>query len=83
MDDLKALQSVGFRFPGPAYLFGVVCFSVIGFAAYRYGKKASRQDIRWTGVALMLYPYAVPDTWVLYAVGVGLCAALYFWSRPG
>jgi len=43
-----------------------------------------RQDLRprtkWLGVALMLYPYAAPGVWVLYAVGVALCVAVY-WDR--
>ena len=26
----------------------------------------------------MLYPYAVSETWMLYAIGAALCAALYF-----
>ena len=25
----------------------------------------------------MLYPYAVPQTWLLWAVGAGLCGWLY------
>ena len=32
------------------------------------------------GVALMLCPYAVPQTWLLYMLGTALCAAL-FWLR--
>ncbi|RTL54473.1 MAG: hypothetical protein EKK46_07760 [Rhodocyclaceae bacterium] len=81
MDDLKTLESMGFTLPGPAYLFGGVLFSIIGYAAYRYGKKASLPYPTWLGVALMLYPYAVSDTWLLYAVGGGLCAALYVFRR--
>jgi hypothetical protein len=29
------------------------------------------------GVALMLYPYVISETWLLYLVGAALCAALY------
>jgi hypothetical protein len=29
-------------------------------------------------VALMLYPYAVSVTWMLYGVGLLLCVGLYF-----
>ena len=29
------------------------------------------------GVGLMLYPYAISQTWLLYAVGVALCVGLY------
>ena len=81
MDELKTLESMGFTLPSPAYIFGAVVFGIIGFAAYRYGKKASLQTTKWIGIALMLYPYAISGTWLLYAVGAGLCIALYVSSR--
>jgi hypothetical protein len=28
------------------------------------------------GVALMLYPYAIGATWLLYAVGIALCVGV-------
>ncbi len=77
MKELSALQSLGFTLPSPAYLFGAVLFGLIGFAAWRYGKKTERRNTRWLGVALMLYPYAVSRTWLLYAVGVLLCAGVF------
>ena len=78
MEDLKALESIGFTLPSPAYLFGALLFGIIGYAAYRYGKKTSVQTTKWTGVVLMLYPYAISQTWLLYLVGMGLCISLYF-----
>ena len=81
LDDLNALQSLGFTLPTPAYLLGVMLFSVIGFAAYRYGAKASFLTTKWLGIALMLYPYAISETWLLYLVGVGLCVSLYLFRK--
>ena len=81
MDELKALESLGFTLPTPAYIFGAILFGVIGIAAYRYGRKNSVAAIRWLGIALMLYPYAVSETWLLYVVGTVLCAAVFFFSR--
>jgi hypothetical protein len=82
MDELKTLEALGFTLPSPAYLIGAIFFSVIGYAAYRYGKKASRQTIKWIGIALMLYPYFISaETWLLYAVGAGLCIGLYVSRR--
>jgi hypothetical protein len=80
MDELQGLESLGVALPTPAYLFGMVLFGIIGFAAYRYGKKASRPQAKWLGVALMLFPYAVSQTWLIYLVGGVLCAGLY-WFR--
>ena len=29
------------------------------------------------GLALMLYPYGVSDAWLLWLLGVGLCAVMF------
>jgi len=34
MDQLKALQSLGFELPSPAYLFGLLLFGLLGMAAW-------------------------------------------------
>jgi hypothetical protein len=81
MDELKVLESMGFTLPSPVYLLGAIVFGIIGYAAYRYGKKASLETTKWIGVTLMLYPYLVSETWQLYSVGAGLCVGLYFSSR--
>lgn len=81
MDELKALEALGFTMPSPSYLVGAILFSIIGYAAYRYGKKTSVGTTKWMGIALMLYPYAIAETWQLYAVGVCLCVGVYYSSR--
>jgi hypothetical protein len=65
--------------PSGAYLLGALLFSAIGFIAWRYGKSTGRPATQWLGVALMLYPYVVPDTAIMYAVGTALCFALYYY----
>jgi hypothetical protein len=77
MDNLSVIQSLGLSLPGPAYIFGSISFGLIGFAAYRYGKRVGRQLTKWLGMALMLYPYAIAQTWLLYVVGTILCAGLF------
>ncbi|MFA7279251.1 MAG: hypothetical protein WC100_04075 [Sterolibacterium sp.] len=81
MDELNTLESLGFAMPSTAYLIGAIIFSIIGYAAYRYGKKAEADSARWIGVALMLYPYAISETWMLYGVGLCLCVGLYVSQR--
>ena len=76
MDELKTLEALGLTLPSPAYLFAAIFFAVVGYAAYCHGKKAALPAIRWIGVALMLYPYAISETWLLYVIGVALCAGL-------
>ncbi len=78
MDDVSSLASMGLALPSPAYIAGVILFSLVGYVAYRYGKKQSAPPVKWIGIALMLYSYVTPETWMMYAVGAGLCAALYF-----
>jgi len=77
MNELKNLESMGLVLPSPAYLIGAVLFGILGYAAYRYGKKTSNATTKWLGVALMLYPYAISETWQLYAVGTALCIGVY------
>ena len=72
MDALSSLQALGLELPSPAYIFGAIVFGLIGFAAFRSGRKTL-----WLGVALMFYPYAISLTWLLYVVGVVLCAGIY------
>ena len=81
MDEQNTLGAMGFTLPSPAYIVGSIVFSVIGYAAYRYGKKLSLEGPRWIGIALMLYSYFTPETWMVYAGGVGLCVGLYFFRR--
>ena len=83
MDALSTLQGLGLELPGPAYIFGAIVFGLIGLAAWRIGRKSGRRTTLWLGVALMVYPYAVSETWLLYAVGTALSAWLYFDRRNG
>lgn len=80
MDSVDPAQSLGFALPTPAYLVGALLFGLIGFAAYRYGGKVGQSQTRWIGLALMLYPYAISATWLMYVIGLALCGALY-WFR--
>ncbi|MFZ6847558.1 hypothetical protein [Undibacterium sp. RuRC25W] len=68
--------------PTPTYLFGAILFGIIGFVAYRFGKKTERNKTKWLGVVMMLYPYVTgSDTRLLYAVGIILCVAIYFYRH--
>lgn len=64
--------------PSPADLFALIIFSVTGFAVFRWAAKQGYWRSAGIGGALMVYPYFVERTWLLYAIGLGLCALLYF-----
>ena len=64
---------------GTAKIFACVIFGAIGFGALVYGKNKKAVKPTFIGIALMTYPYFVSGTVWLYAIGVVLTAALYFW----
>jgi hypothetical protein len=77
----QALQMLGMEMPTPAYLAGVLLFSVIGMVAFWRGRRSQQPSVKWLGLALMLYPYVIWGTLWLYLVGGALCAALWFYRR--
>ncbi len=61
----------------PTLLWGVL-FSSIGFGFFVYGKKQSKLVPLVSGLALMVYPYFMPDAVVLVLLGLVLVAVPYF-----
>lgn len=78
MEFVELLKSLGLELPTPAYLVGALLFGIVGAVAWWHGKRSRRAAPKWLGAALMLYPYAIPQTWLLYAVGTALCLWLAF-----
>jgi hypothetical protein len=72
------LQTLGIELPSPLYLLGLVVFGVIGYLAFRRGRKLPSAPLKWVGVATMLYPYVVPQTWLLWLVGLVATAWMWF-----
>ena len=67
--------------PTPAALFGSLVFGVIGLVAFRYGKKSALIVPMLLGLGLMIYPWFVSETWVLYAIGIALTGAVWFFRN--
>ena len=55
-----------------------VLFGLVGFAAFRYGRKNSEPRPLFIGVALMAYGYFVTNAWVSLAIGSALTLARFF-----
>ena len=72
MEELKALESMGLVLPSAWYIVGAILFGIVGYVFYRRSKVTKQPTLLWTGVALMLYPYAVSETWLLWVIGCGL-----------
>jgi hypothetical protein len=77
IDNLATLKALGLELPSPAYILGAIVFGLIGLAAFRRGRKTGCRRTLWLGVALMIYPYAISRTWLLYAVGIALSAGAF------
>ncbi|MFT4937418.1 MAG: hypothetical protein ACI88A_000433 [Paraglaciecola sp.] len=58
-------------------LWGLL-FGSIGFGYFMYGKRQGHLVARFTGIALILCPYIVPNNLVLVLVGLGLMSVPYF-----
>lgn len=75
--DLSLLSALGFQMPSPAYIAGVFLFSILGIAAWIFGRKRGYPKTRWLGLALMLYPYVIGSTLWLWIIGAALCVGAW------
>lgn len=71
------LTNLGFELPSLAYIAGALIFGVFGWAAFHRGRKRQSPELKWGGLVLMLYPYAVSQTWMLWVIGVVLTGWLF------
>jgi hypothetical protein len=67
--------------PSGAALFGSLMFGVIGLAAFLYGKRSVLIVPMVLGMALMVFPYFVSDTWLLYTIGCALTVASWYFRH--
>jgi hypothetical protein len=77
MNEFNSLDTLALNLPSPAYIVGAILFGLVGYAACRRGRTSSKPQLTWAGVALMVYPYAVPVTWALWLIGAALCGWVY------
>ena len=68
---------MGLELPSLAYIAGALIFGVFGWAAFRRGRKIEDTAMIWGGVALMIYPYAISQTWLLWLIGTTLTGWLF------
>ncbi len=77
MNELALLEGLGLQMPSPAYLIGSLVFSLIGWVVWRRGRRQARPVLTWSGAVLMFYPYLVTRAWLLWGLGLALCAWVY------
>lgn len=62
-------------------LISGIIFGIVGWYAFLHGKREKNWRSMVIGISLMVYPYFVPNTTLAIAIGLALCAALYFWRE--
>jgi len=67
--------------PTPGSLFAAILFGAIGMGAFVYGKRAGLAKPMILGIALMVYPYFVSETWLVFSIGALLCYFLYLFRE--
>ncbi len=72
---MSGIDLGGFSFA--TILFAVV-FGLVGFAAFRYGRKNAEPRPLFLGIALMAYGYFVTNAWLSLGIGTLLTLLLFF-----
>jgi hypothetical protein len=73
MDLLKNLGGLS-----PATILIAVAFSVVGYIAFRRGRRDGEPRPLFLGIALMAYGYFVSNAWVSLGIGALLTLLLFF-----
>lgn len=61
-----------------ATLAVAVFFSLVGYAAFRYGKKNGEPRPLFLGIALMAYGYFISDVWLSLGIGAALTILIFY-----
>ena len=62
----------------PYPLLAGLIFGTIGWSSFSYGRKLELWKPKAIGVALMVYPYVLSQTWLVWGFGVALLVLLWF-----
>ena len=62
-------------------IIGGIVFGIIGWYAFMHGKREKSWRPMVIGIALMVYPYFVPNAIWAFIIGIALTAALFFWKE--
>ena len=76
MNDSNKALFLGLVSNQTAFITGIVVFLVIGLLAFRRGKQTKRAEFTAIGFALMVFPYAVSQVWLLWSIGAALTVLL-------
>ena len=77
MEGLEGID-LGFGSLSLATIVIAVVFSIVGFAAFRYGRKNQEPRPLFLGIALMAYGYFVSNAWISLGIGALLTLLIFF-----
>lgn len=77
-----ALGSLLSLLPTPAALITGSIFNLIGLFVFWRGRRSLNRRLKWVGIALILYPLLVAETWVICLLGLLLCVLAWYWRHP-
>lgn len=79
----SVMTTYGLNLGGPSFSFGNIMagiiFGIIGMAALKYGHQEKNYRPVVIGLFLIIFPYFVSNTILMYVLGVGVSSLLYFW----
>lgn len=78
MNNSNASLFLGLVSHQTAFITGIAVFLVLGLLAFRRGRRTKRAEFTWIGLALMVFPFAVSQTWLLWSIGLALTVLLLF-----
>jgi MFS family permease len=55
-----------------------IVFSIVGWIAFRYGRKNNEPRPLFLGIALMAYGYFVSNAWISLGIGALLTLLIFF-----
>jgi hypothetical protein len=67
-----------FEMPSMSGLMAGILFSLVGLVGWKMGRQKGNAAMMLIGASLMIYTFVVPDGILVWAVGLGLCAGLYY-----
>lgn len=78
---ISAMNGISALNFSPGYLLGSFVFGVIGFYMFRAGKKRINIKTTYCGIALMVYPVFISDTWLTWIIGAILTGLGYHYLK--
>jgi glucose uptake protein GlcU len=72
------LSDLGFSFSLSSIIASIL-FGIIGWWMFKTAKRRDNTKVVWIGVALMIYPYFVDNTKLIWLIGFALCGLAYYY----